>query len=135
MKPEDLLKLVDPIKNLISEIFFQGKELPPWLISTINHILLTIFVLLAIWGVLFVLSRIKNLFIEEFWPLFYNQEQRRHRLKRQQFEDYIESEIRNLNSREEWKDYRYTKLEAEVEAEGRRKGFRDFQKINTSKSM
>ena len=123
MKPEDLLKLVDPIKNLISEIFFQGKELPPWLISTINHIELGIIVLLVIWGALFLLSKIKNSFIEEFWPLFYNQEQRRHRLKRQRFADYIESEIRNLNSREEWKDYRFTELEAEIEAEGRRQGF------------
>ncbi|MDJ0682746.1 MAG: NACHT domain-containing protein [Xenococcaceae cyanobacterium MO_167.B52] len=122
MKPEDLLKLVDIIKNLISEMFFQGKELPVWLILTINIILLAIFVLLAIWVVLFVLSKIKNSFIEEFWPLFYNQEQRRHRLKRQLFADYIESEIRNLNSREEWKDYRFTELEAEIEAEGRRKG-------------
>lgn len=122
MKPDDLLKLVEAVKKLIIEIFFSGKE-PSWFLPLINLVLLGVFFLLAIWGLLFVLAQIIKIWIEQFWPLFYNKEQKKRSLKRQRFSSYIENEIRQLNNREEWKDYRFTELEAEVEAEGSRIGF------------
>jgi hypothetical protein len=42
---------------------------------------------------------------------------RRRRIRRQQFADYVEARIRELDSREEWNDYRFAELEAEVEVE------------------
>lgn len=121
MKPEDLLKLDAPIRKLISQVFFQGNE-PAWLSPLVNGVFLLVFALLAIWGLLLVLGQIKKIWLEQFWSLFYKPEQRKRRLKRQRFADYIQNEIRQLNNREEWKDYRFTELEAEIEAEGKRKG-------------
>lgn len=46
--------------------------------------------------------------------------------RRRRFADHIESEIRRLNNLEEWRDYRFTELEAEIEAEGRRRTFSLF---------
>ncbi|MCL4265199.1 MAG: hypothetical protein KJ069_18430 [Anaerolineae bacterium] len=49
---------------------------------------------------------------------------RRRLLRRQRFAKHIEYEIDRLNTLEEWRDYRFAELEAEVEAEGRhRSGF------------
>lgn len=54
-------------------------------------------------------------------PIFYNAEKSRRRNRRQRFAEHIEHELRRLNSMEEWSDHRFTELEAEVEAEGRRR--------------
>ncbi|MBH8564623.1 NACHT domain-containing protein [Nostoc sp. CENA67] len=122
MDPEKILKFFDQLNKLISTRFFQGKE-PTWLSRTADYFLVIISVLIVVWVLLFILSQIKKIWVEQFWPIFYNQEERRRSRKRQRFAQYIEHEIRQLNNREEWKDYRFTELEAEVEAEGKRKGF------------
>ena len=121
MKPEDLLKLDAPIRKLISQVFFNGNE-PTWLFPLVNSVLFLVIVLLAIWGLLFLLGQIKKIWLEQFWPLFYKPEQIERRRKRQILADYIQNEIRQLNNREKWQDYRFTELEAEIEAQGRRKG-------------
>ncbi|WP_013321769.1 hypothetical protein [Gloeothece verrucosa] len=120
MKIQDILNLLKEFEKLITNIL--GQE-PAWLSFTFKIISLIIIILLAIWGLLYVLSEIKKKWTENFLPLFYNQEERRRTVKRQRFAKHIENEIQKLNNREEWKDYRFTELEAEVEAEGRRKGF------------
>ena len=61
-----------------------------------------------------------KIWAEQIRPLYYDQVQKRRLRNRQRFANHIEQEIRQLNSREEWKDYRFTELEAEVEAEGKR---------------
>ena len=58
---------------------------------------------------------------KEIIPIFYSAEQARRRNRRQRFAEHIEHELRRFNSMEEWSDYRFTELEAEVEAEGRRR--------------
>lgn len=118
MKPDDLIKFIKPVKKIISDIFFEGNE-PTWLSPLINYILLFVLIILAIWGALIVISQIIKIWMEQIRPLYYNQDQKRRLLKRQRFADYMEHEIRQLNSREEWKDYRFAELEAEVEAEGK----------------
>ena len=116
--PLDFSQIGEEFKQLISNIFFEGQE-PTWLSPLINAFLLAVLILLGLWGLLFVVSKIRKIWIEEFWPLFYQQEQKRRRLQRQRFAEHIEYQIRQLNSREEWKDYRFTELEAEIEAEGK----------------
>ncbi|MGK7941966.1 MAG: NACHT domain-containing protein, partial [Crocosphaera sp.] len=132
LSPLDFPKIIEEFKKLISNLFFEGQE-PTWLSPLINYILLGVLILLAAWGFLFVVSKIKKLWIEEFWPLFHKPEQKRRRLQRQRFAERLEYEIRQLNSREEWKDYLFTELEAEIEAEGRRKNSSLFPFIPTPK--
>jgi NACHT domain len=122
MKPDDLIKLVPALKNIIVNVFFRRQE-PSWLSPTIDLVLVCVLVLLGIWGVLLVLSKIKKIWIEDFLSLFYNKAEKIRTLQRQRFAQHIEHEIRQLNNREEWKNYRFTELEAEVEAEGKRKKF------------
>jgi Cdc6-like AAA superfamily ATPase len=79
------------------------------------------FVLLATWGSLYVIDKIRLLLAENLWPAFYDAEKRRRTARRRRFADHVESEIRRLNNLEQWSDYRFAELEAEVEAEGRRR--------------
>ncbi|MDJ0582621.1 NACHT domain-containing protein [Crocosphaera sp.] len=118
--PLDLFKIAEQLNELISNIFFEGQA-PTWLSHLINYILLIVLVLLGIWGILFVVSKIKKILIEEFLPLFYNKKQQKRREERQIFAKHIVREIDALNLDEEWRDERFTELEAEIEAEGKRK--------------
>lgn len=58
---------------------------------------------------------------KEIVPIFYSAEKARRRNRRRRFAEHIEHKLRELNSKEDWQDYRFTELEAEVEAEGRRR--------------
>ena len=113
MKFSDFIQLFEEIRSRV----------PDSLSTLIDYILLFVLILCAIWGLLSLLGQIKKIWIEQFWHLFDNKEQRKRRLNRERFADYLQNEIRQLNRREEWKDYRFAELEAEVEAEGRRRGF------------
>jgi hypothetical protein len=97
-----------------------GDELPSWVRWAIG-------VPLFVWCFLFIISKITDLWTEKFQPLlqplFYDREEKRRSARRQRFADHVESEIRRLNNLEEWRDYRFAELEAEVEAEGRRRAF------------
>jgi len=75
--------------------------------------------LCGLWAILFVLSKIKDLWTQSFLPLFYDAAQRQNSIRRQHFAAHIEHEIWRLGLKEEWKDYRFAELEAEVDAEGR----------------
>jgi hypothetical protein len=119
MKPDELIKLIATFKQLISELFFKGQE-PQWLALAINYSLLLLLLLLGLWGALVVIGQSIKIWAEQIKPLYYDQAQKKRLRNRQRFANHIEQEIRQLNSREEWKDYRFTELEAEVEAEGKR---------------
>jgi len=122
MKEVDLIKLIDLSRKIITELFFNGQE-PAWLSMAVNYFLLIALTLLVLWGLLIIISQIVKIWAEQIIPLYYDQKQKRRLLNRQRFAIHIEQEIRQLNSREEWKDYRFTELEAEVEAEGKRVRF------------
>ena len=122
MKPDDLLKLLELLFEKISKIFF--KDGVPEIVSNISaYVVLFFLIILLIWMLALLLSQTLK-YSKESLAFFRNEEKRRRCRRRQQFADHIEEQkIRQLNSREEWKDYRFAELEAEVEAEGRRKGF------------
>lgn len=121
MKIPDLSQPVEQLKELIVQQFFQGVE-PEWLSPLFNFLLIGCLLLLLLWVVLTLLSQIIKICKEQFVPLFYDRDRKMRRRNRQFFAEHIEQEIRQLNLREEWKYYRFTELEAEVEAEGRRRG-------------
>ena len=109
------------IEEILKLIF--GDQVPPWIRPLVGCILAFAFVLWLVWILLLGLSKITELWANTIWPLFYNAEEKRRSVRRRRFADHIESEIRRLNNLEEWRDYRFTELEAEVEAEGRRREF------------
>ena len=109
----DIQKLFDGINYLLNQIF--GSAVPPWLPKTIA---ITLAILLGLWGTLFVIAKIKDLITIEFLPLFYSADEKRRSIRRRRFAKYIEDEIIRLGRQEEWSDYRFAELEAEVEAEG-----------------
>src|SRR5260370_4391401 len=70
-------------------------------------------------GLLFALSK-----VVELWPkvraIFYSSEERRRAEQRRRFASHVTDQLNLLNTRETWQDYRFTELEAEMEADGRR---------------
>lgn len=114
----DFEKIISTINTVLKLVF--GDQVPPWIFTLIGYILLLALILIGIWGLLVILSKIKKIWAEEFHPLFYNPEGKRRVQRRQRFADHIESEIRRLNNLEVWSDYHFAELEAEVEAEGQR---------------
>lgn len=76
------------------------------------------FACVAIWAVLNFVNQIRKVW-REIRP--YDEAEAKHVARRRQFASHIEAEIRRLNSQEDWSDHRFAELEAEVEAEGRRR--------------
>jgi len=118
----DFEKIWNTLVAVLKLVF--GDNLPPQVKKWIGIILSALLILLFVWLVLFALSKIVEIIKEKFIPLFYNAEERRRNTRRRQFADHLESEIRRLNNLEAWHDYRFTDLEAEVEAEGQRRKLR-----------
>jgi len=124
--PEDPTKWIDAIQRLLHFVF--GERIPTPITRALGWALLLALVLLAIWGLLFLLSKIWDLWKGHFQPIFYDSEERRKRELRRRFADHIDSEIRRLSSFEQWSDHRFAELEAEVESEGLRSGLLPFIK-------
>jgi len=113
---------LDKIKGYLEAIF--GKDqIPPWMLRLAAIALLTAVILSAFIALLTALVKIKELLTNNIWPIFYNKEEARRSSRRRKFADHIESELRRLNNLEAWSDFRFTELEAEVDAEGRRRLF------------
>jgi hypothetical protein len=86
-----------------------------------NLIIRCLAYLVALWLFLWLIHQIGDLFKNKLIPLFYNPDEKRRNRRRKRFADHINREIRKINSLEEWSDYRFAELEAEVEAKGIRK--------------
>ena len=80
-------------------------------------------ILLALWAMLFVYAQVQRLFVEHIKPLVYNVENKRRSRRRRNFAQSIENELRRLNTREDWRDYEFTEIEAEVETDGATSSF------------
>ncbi|HEY5729957.1 MAG TPA: NACHT domain-containing protein, partial [Anaerolineales bacterium] len=118
----DIKTLLEGIEKLINFIF--GGHPPEWLIPTLYW---TVGIGSFFSGTVVVLSHARKLWTDVLQPIYYNPEQKRRRSRRRMFADIMEAEIRRLNSLEAWNDNRFAELEAEVEAEGRRKLFDIFR--------
>ena len=122
----DIKTLLEGIEKLLNYMF--GGQPPAWLLPVIAWAIGLGFVLS---GIVFVLSQARKVWTEFIQPVYYQPEEKRRRARRRMFADIMEAEIRRLNSLEAWNDNRFAELEAEVEAEGRRKLF-DLIKIGFS---
>jgi len=117
----DFSKIIEGIKAILKLIF--GEQIPTWILTVAGYVLLVALILVALLGLLITVVKIKDLLTNSVWPIFYNKEKSRRSNRRRKFADHIESELRRLNNLEAWSDYRFTELEAEVDAEGRRRLF------------
>ena len=117
--PLNLTELISYIEAALKPIF--GEQPAGWLSLLVAVVVLCVLTLAVVWILGSLLAKIAHLAKEELPPLFYDAEKKHRIRQRRRFADHIESEIRRLNGLEDWKDYKYAELEAEVEAEGRRR--------------
>jgi hypothetical protein len=108
----------DWITGVRDQLFPGGA--PEWVSTVIAWTLFITLLLLGLWGALSLLAKIKEVWTKSFQPMLYDAKARRRAEQRRRFANHIEGELRRLNNLEEWRDYRFTELEAHVEAEGRR---------------
>lgn len=111
-------EIIEGIKEILKLVY--GEQIPSWILSVLGLLLLLSLTLLGLFAFLTLVSKIKDIVKDKFWPLFYDSEKKYHSRLRKLFAVHIEDEIRALNNKEEWHDYRFAELEAEVDAEGRR---------------
>ncbi|WP_420644587.1 hypothetical protein [Candidatus Leptofilum sp.] len=95
-------------------------EFISWLLALLGYVGVIFLIIAGVWGILFFVAKIKELWLIEAQSLFLKLEEKRLIGRRSRFAEHVEREIYRLNSLEEWRDYRYTELEAEIEAEGER---------------
>lgn len=112
-------QIITDTRTILENIF--GNNIPPWIINTFNWFLLVSLVLVALWGLLSLVNKIKELWTQNFWPLFYNHDEKQRSTYRKYFAEHIENEIIRIGRQEDWKDHRFAELEAEVEIEGKQK--------------
>lgn len=115
----DFEKLINGIKAIFQLIW--GNTTPPLIFQIVGWGFLVVGAMCAVWGIMFVLKKIIDLWIQSFRPLFYKDEERRLSGQRRNFAGYIKDEVLKLDRHEDWKDFRFAELEAEVEAEGNRR--------------
>ncbi|MFZ1745215.1 MAG: NACHT domain-containing protein, partial [Nitrospirales bacterium] len=112
----DLSEFLELIQRFLTPIF--GTSIPNWLAITLAWSLSLLLLLVAVWFFMFILRKIQVLYSEIVAPFLLSPDKKQRIVRRKQFADYVESEIRKLNRFEEWNDHRYSELEAEIEAEG-----------------
>ncbi len=118
----DIKTILEGVEKLLTYIY--GGQPPAWLFPSITWCVVIGSIL---WGVVSFLSKAQKIWTEFIQPSYYKPEDELRRSKRQRYAETIESEIKKLNTREAWNDSRFAELEAEVEAEGRRKLFDVFK--------
>lgn len=113
----DFKTVTDWIDGVLKRLF--GDHVPSWIQPAIGIVLGIGLIMLVAWATLFIVSKITELWSQKLQPIFYNPEQRRRAERRRRFSEHLKSRLALLNSREAWQDYKFTELEAEVEAEGK----------------
>ncbi|HYC91884.1 MAG TPA: hypothetical protein VEO54_21915 [Thermoanaerobaculia bacterium] len=112
----DLEKLVAAFKPF-------GADIP-------QYVLLAASVLGAILGLLFLIARVAR----EIKPLFYDAGEKRRVRRRRRFAEHVRNEIGRIDHGADWSEHQYAELEAEVEAEGRRRSWLGFRRSSCDAS-
>ena len=71
----DFKEIIEGLKEILKLIF--GDQAPAWIFPIIGYLLLLAAVLTGLLGLLTILSKIKDLLTDKFWPLFYDKEKAR----------------------------------------------------------
>jgi hypothetical protein len=107
-------EIIEGLKTLFRLMF--GGEPPEWVLRIGAW---TLFLIIVVIVGLYLFEKILRIWREFLQPLVYDREKKHRLTRRRHFAEYVESEIKRLNTLEAWSDYRFAELEAEVEAEGR----------------
>lgn len=100
-----------------------GHELPAAVRGAIGYAALLAIVLGVVAIIAVTAVKIRDAWTGHLRPRAYSPEQRQRAEVRRQFAQYLVDEIRQRNRTENWRDQQYAELEAEVEAEGRRRSW------------
>ena len=106
--------VVDSLKILL------GDPIPPLVSRALAILALLVAFLLSTFIILWLFTKVIELFDSKIKPYFYNVHKKQKQRRRQFFAGHILYEIRGINNSESWEDHRFTELEAEVEAQGKR---------------
>jgi hypothetical protein len=98
-----------------------GHPPPEVAVKALALLFLVAVVLVALGGAVVLVCKAKEQVSKHLVPLFYDRKTQRRVARRQQIARALELEIRTINEDEDWRDYRFADLEADVEAEGRRR--------------
>jgi len=98
-----------------------GREIPAMLRHLLGALLLLAFLILVIGTIILTAVKIKQAYQNHLRPSAYSPEQKQRSGARRRFAAYLAEEVRRRNRGEDWQDRDYAELEAEVEAEGRRR--------------
>ncbi len=100
-----------------------------------RYVLTVTVVITAILGILFLAARV----VKEIGPLFHDAEERRRVRRRKRFAEHVSAEIDRIDNAADWSEHKFAELEAEVEAEGRRRhdwfGFRRESTLRRERSL
>ena len=115
----NLEKLINGIKAILKFIF--GDQVPDSVYTLINYVLIAALFLIIVWALLEIISKIVSLWMRNR-TCFTTLKKNAARFVGNAL--HAMSNVKSgLNDLEEWRDHRFAELEAEVEAEGRRRTF------------
>ena len=109
-------------------------DISPWIWIPIKYGALVFVMLLIGQKFLSVFADIIDICKQRLLSAFYNEQAKQRSKQRQLFAMHLEHEINRVSVQEDWKDYRFTDLEVEVEAEGKRKAFGFIPFLQSSQS-
>lgn len=116
----DIDKIVGAVDAAMKLLFPGGA--PGWVHPVLGAALLVFLALLGVAAFMSLVARIASTWNEKVWPLFYDREKARLSAHRRRFAAILDRRLMDVSQQEEWSDHRFAELEAEVEAEGRRRG-------------
>jgi hypothetical protein len=110
----DWAKTLEFIKALLKEL-----NAPSAAMKIAAVLVLIAFAMKTLQYLLVYLGEVRGTWNEKVKPIFYDKAKKDRVSRRQRFADHMEGEIRRIDRQEDWRDYRFAELEAEVEAEVR----------------
>jgi hypothetical protein len=117
----DLTKIIEMAKRALALIFGSDSAIPRPFLVTLGVLILLAVLVYAVYGLAYAASKIGNLWTDDIKPKLYNHHEKQRSVRRRYFADHIEREMRRLDAQEDWRDYRFADLEAEVESEASRR--------------
>jgi hypothetical protein len=114
--PDSILDYLAKLRDLL---FPSGA--PTWFGPAVTWLTIAIIALYAIQRFAQLFADVFELWKEKLQPIFYDDKSPKRSFYRRLFARYIAKQLDDLNRREEWRDYRFSDLETEIEVESRQR--------------
>jgi hypothetical protein len=113
--------LIEGVKALLTFLF--GENVPSGVQDAVGVLLAGAFIVLLLYGIVIGFGKAAKVIREDIRPIFYNELERRRAERRRQFAEHIKEEMQRIDAAEDWGDYKYAELEANVRMRGQRRVF------------